>query len=279
MSLDQVAAALRSARRVAVLTGAGISAESGLRTFRGGERDMDSLWKSFDPATLATPEAFESDPETVTRWYDWRRQGCLAAEPNAGHRALAEIERHVTRGAHSDGAAGRSEHRPQTGGTLAGNAAWFTLLTQNVDRLHQKAGSVNVVELHGSIVEWRCARCGGTTIPPPEPFDRFPPSSPCCRDVALRPNVVWFGEALPQRALEAAAAAASACDLFLSIGTSALVYPAAGYIQVAARRGAITVEINRDQTPISTMVDWSIRGRAGEVLPRLVDLAWGAEAE
>lgn len=160
MSIDPVAVALRSAKRVAVLTGAGISAESGLRTFRGNERDMDSLWKSFDPMTLATPEAFNADPETVTRWYDWRRQGCLAAEPNAGHLALVRIEQRLT---------GAADGTPEPARHSA-----FTLLTQNVDRLHQKAGSRNVVELHGSIVEWRCACCGRKHIPPPPSVRGFP---------------------------------------------------------------------------------------------------------
>jgi NAD-dependent deacetylase len=247
-AIEEIAAALARARSVVVITGAGISAESGLRTFRGGEKDMESLWKQFDPMTLATPEAFASDPETVTRWYDWRRLGCLAAEPNSGHLALAGIERELTR----------------RGGS-------FTLLTQNVDRLHQRAGSRRVVELHGSIMEWRCAGCGERTTPTPEPMTAFPPPAGCCPGELLRPDVVWFGEALPFAALRAADEAAAACDVFLSIGTSSVVYPAAGYIQAAARRGAKTVEINKDPTPISGMVDRSLRGKAGEVLPDIVD--------
>lgn len=263
-----IANALRSARGVVVLTGAGISAESGLRTFRGNEKDMGSLWKSFDPMRLATPEAFLADPETVTKWYDWRRRGCLAAEANAGHRALAEMERRLT----GTGSESRpTRHRSETGATS------FTLLTQNVDRLHQKAGSVNVVELHGSIVEWRCVRCRRKTVPGAEEFARVPAPSPCCAGEMLRPDVVWFGEALPVEAVEAAQFAVAGCDLFLSIGTSAVAYPAAGYVQAAAAMGAKTVEINAEETPISGMVDWTIRGKAGEVLPRVVEGAWGGE--
>lgn len=250
--LAPIIEALRSARSVAVLTGAGISAESGLRTFR---ETMDGLWKDFDPMTLATPEAWAADAEKVSRWYDWRRLGCLEAEPNPGHLALAELERLLT----------------ARGGT-------FTLLTQNVDRLHQKAGSRNVVELHGSIVQWRCTACGEKSTPAPAPLPAFPPAAPCCgasrpRGV-LRPDVVWFGEMLPPEAIAAAEHAAATCDLFFSIGTSAVVHPAAGFIVQAARRGASTVEINKDPTPISGLVRWSVMGKSGEVLPELVRAAF-----
>jgi len=255
--LTSLADILRTSRRIAVLTGAGISAESGLRTFRGATAaasapsgmppDMAALWKDFDPATLATPEAFERDPELVTRWYDWRRLGCLAAEPNPAHLALAELERRVPHFTPDPGA--------------------FALLTQNVDRLHHRAGSQSIVELHGSIIQWRCTRTGRRTVPPEAPFDAFPPRSPFADGAMLRPDVVWFGEALPYEAVAAATAAAETCDLFLSIGTSSVVYPAASFIQQAARRGAVTVEVNLEPTPISGMVDISIRGRAGDVLP------------
>ena len=186
----------------------------------------------------------------VTRWYDWRRIGCLAAETNAAHRALAELERMV-------------EHR---GGT-------FTLLTQNVDRLHQRAGSRTVVELHGTIMVWRCTRCGVETEPASEPMSEFPPHSPCCGDrgALLRPSVVWFGEALPEHALRTAALAAESCDVFMSIGTSSMVYPAAAFIGQAAANGARTIEINPEPTPMSGRVDWSIRAKAGEALPRILD--------
>lgn len=246
--LHALAEALRGAQHAVVLTGAGVSAESGIRTFRD---TMEGLWKDFDPATLATPEAFARDPETVTRWYDWRRQGCLAAEPNPGHLALARIERELT-------SLGRR----------------FTLLTQNVDRLHQRAGSRNVVELHGSIVEWRCTRTGRRCEPPPEPFAGFPPPSPHHPQGLLRPDVVWFGEALPETAIRAAFEAVEACDLFVSVGTSSVVHPAAGFVRLVAARGERTAEINRDPTPISGLVDLSCRGRSGELLPELASLAF-----
>lgn len=254
-AVEAAANVLRDARRVAVLTGAGISAESGLRTFRGAGTpdlppDMQALWKEFDPQTLATPEAFAADPGAVTRWYDWRRIGCLAAEPNAGHTALADLER-----------------------LLDGRGGSFTLLTQNVDRLHQRAGSLSVVELHGTIMIWRCTRCSAETEPAPEPMTAFPPRSPCCggRGALLRPAVVWFGEALPQSALHAAADAAETCDVFMSVGTSSVVYPAAAFILRAAANGARTIEINPEPTPISPRVDWSIRAKAGDALPRILE--------
>ncbi len=241
--IDELAGRLRTARSVVVLTGAGVSAESGIRTFRD---TMEGLWKEFDPAKLATPEAFDENPELVTRWYDHRRLGCLAAEPNPGHAAIAQLER-----------------------WLAGRSGSLTLLTQNVDRLHQRAGSVNVVELHGSIIEWRCTRTGEKQTPAAEAFTKFPPRSTC--GALLRPDVVWFGEMLPPAALEAADAAVAACDVFISVGTSSAVYPAAGYVDMARRRGAFTAEVNREGTPISAWVDVSLRGRSGEVLPRVLE--------
>jgi len=244
---DQLAAAraaVASARSVVVLTGAGVSAESGIPTFRGG---MEALWKSFDPMTLATPEAFERDPKTVTEWYDWRRQKGREALPNPAHLAIAELERR-----------------------LKARGGAFTLLTQNVDRLHARAGSVTLVELHGNIMDWRCAATGRPAEIPEGPFPRCPMPSPHRGGAFLRPCVVWFGEALPEEALRAASEAAGACDLFISVGTSAVVYPAAGFIDLAASRGAKTIEVNRDPTPISRRVDWSLLGKAGEILPRLI---------
>lgn len=238
-----VARRLSTARHVAVVTGAGISAESGIRTFRD---TMEGLWKEFDPQKLATQEAFDADPELVTRWYDWRRLGCLGAEPNAGHRALAELER-------------RQRDR----------GAAFVLLTQNVDGLHQRAGSQRVVEVHGSIHAWRCTKTGREARPGPEAFTAFPPPSPW--GGLLRPGVVWFGESLPLAALREADHAIGHADVFLSVGTSAVVYPAAGFIEAAAGNGALTVEVNKDPTPISRRVDFSMRGSAGEILPRILD--------
>jgi NAD-dependent deacetylase len=246
--LEQLAGALREARRVVILTGAGVSAESGIPTFRSAHQTMAALWKEFDPAKLATPEAFEADPQTVTRWYDWRRLGCLAAEPNLGHLALAAMERKLTQ-----------------------RSAAFTLLTQNVDRLHQKAGSINVVELHGNIITWRCTVTGQPAPLGPEPMGRFPMPSPHHPRGLLRPDVVWFGEMLPPQAVEAASKAVSSCDVFISIGTSSVVYPAAGFIHQAARRGAATAEINAEETPISPLVDWPLRGSSGVILPGIIE--------
>jgi NAD-dependent deacetylase len=206
---------------------------------------MEGLWKDFDPQKLATPEAFAADPALVTRWYDWRRQGCLAAEPNPGHLALADLERR-----------------------LAARAGSLVILTQNVDGLHQRAGSRNVVELHGSIHTWRCTKTGHVVLPGPEPFAEFPAVGPW--DAPLRPGIVWFGEALPVAALRDASRVAATCNIFFSVGTSAVVYPAAGFIEEASSNGAITVEINKDPTPLSNRVDFSLRGRSGEILPRLV---------
>jgi len=262
-AIDALAHRLRSARRIVVLTGAGVSAESGLRTFRGATPadlppDMAALWKEFDPMTLATPEAFAADPDKVSRWYDWRRLGCLAAEPNPGHTALAELER-------------RTCHRlAALGQSVSSNDRSFTLLTQNVDRLHHKAGSRNVVELHGSIIEWRCTRTDRKVAPPPEPFAQFPPPSPFHDDALLRPDVVWFGEELPPAALEAAFNASKAADVFITVGTSSVVYPAAGFVDIAAAAGAFTAEVNAEETAASGRVDVTLRGKSGDVLPRVI---------
>ncbi len=254
-SLLMAARKLASARRVAVVTGAGVSAESGIPTFRDKSAmpgSMQALWKDFDPLTLATPEAFASDPQRVSRWYDWRRLGCLAAQPNPGHLALARLERE-----------------------LAARAGRLTLITQNVDRLHQKAGSANVVELHGNILAWRCTSTGREVTPPPEPMTQFPPVSPFRQGAQLRPCVVWFGEMLPPDAISAADEAAASCDVFMSVGTSAVVYPAAGLLHVARAAGAFTVEVNKDATPATGVVDVALQGPSGEILPSLLRLAFG----
>ena len=242
--IQRVAEILRRAQRVVVLTGAGVSAESGIRTFRD---TMEGLWKEFDAEKLATPQAFAADPALVSRWYDHRRIGCLNAEPNAGHMALVAMERWFT----------------QRGRAL-------TLATQNVDRLHQRAGSGGVLELHGNILTWRCTVTGRSMELPPEPLEEFPIASPFAKGGLLRPNVVWFGEAMPEDALLAAQAAAERADVLLSIGTSAVVYPAAGLIDICGQRGGVTVEINPVRTAASGRVDWSLMGKAGEVLPRIL---------
>jgi len=245
--LEAVASTLRRARGVVVLTGAGVSAESGLPTFRGD----GGLWRGHDPTRLATPEAFDRDPALVSEWYDLRRMAAAAAEPNAAHVALAEVERHVV------AAGGR-----------------FALLTQNVDRLHQRAGSERFVELHGSLVVWRDHRSGRRVTPEPTPFRTHPLPGP--DGGWLRPDVVWFGEYVSEEALVAAATALTWCDLFLVVGTSAVVYPAAGLVGRAAAAGAVTVEVNVAATPAH--VDHRLVGPAAALLPRLLEAAFGNAA-
>jgi|ERR1017187_3654838 NAD-dependent deacetylase len=243
---ESLVEALKEARAVVVLTGAGVSAESGIPTFRDA---MEGLWSKFDPRELATPEGFARDPETVTRWYDWRRGKCALAKPNAAHLALARLEEHFTTQKHG-----------------------FTLLTQNVDRLHQAAGSHNVVELHGTIWMWRCTRCGVECEEHEASFREYPPRCAC--GGARRPAVVWFGEMLPEAAIRKAYDALETCDLCFSIGTSAVVEPAASFIHSARHHSARTVEINQDLTSITPVVDWSLLGKAGEILPELVGRAF-----
>ncbi len=233
---------VRGSRRVVALTGSGISAESGVPTFRDAQT---GLWARYDPQELATPEAFARDPGLVWKWYDWRRGLVERARPNAGHAALADLERRV----------------PD-----------FSLVTQNVDGLHQEAGSDCVVELHGNIRRSRCS-VEDVAVEPGE-TDQRPPLCPNCGS-PLRPDVVWFGEPLPATELEMASEAARSCDLFLSVGTSGLVYPAASLPYEALENGATVVEVNPDPTPLSALAGFAVRGRAGEVLPRLVGAAFG----
>ncbi len=238
-----LSASLRAARHVVVLTGAGVSAESGVPTFREAQT---GLWARYDPQQLATPEAFVANPRLVWEWYEWRRELVGRAEPNPGHLALAELEQLV----------------PE-----------FTLVTQNVDGLHHRAGSRNVLELHGNIHRTKCFSENIIVDEWPDTGETPPPCPRC--GGPLRPDVVWFGEALPRDTLEAAMAAAAKCDLFFSIGTSALVQPAAFLPFEAQRYGAITVEINPDETPLTPHVTYSLRGPAGEVLPAMVRAAFG----
>jgi NAD-dependent deacetylase len=227
--------------RITVLTGAGVSAASGVPTFRGA----DGLWKNFKPESLATPDAFARDPRLVWEWYDWRRQKIAACEPNAAHRVLAEWSRRFPN---------------------------FTLITQNVDGLHERAGTREVIRLHGSIWEvwcWRrCQRSPRRWRDDTAPFTDIPPKCPHCGDL-IRPGVVWFGEALDPEIVDQATDAAD-CDVFMTIGTSAVVYPAAGFIDLARRNGAFTVEINPEATPATATVDLALRGGAEEVLPRIL---------
>ena len=233
---------LRGARRVAVLTGAGISAESGVPTFRDAQT---GLWANFKPEDLATPEAFLRDPKLVWEWYDWRRQCVQGVAPNPGHLALVEIEK---RG-------------PE-----------FLLITQNVDGLHHRAGSRNIVELHGNLTRTKCFNENVVVDQWPE-TDEVPPRCPRCGG-HLRPDVVWFGEPLSPGILEVAGRASAGCDLFFSIGTSTVVYPAAALPSVALKAGATVVEINPDATPFTPYATHSLRGPAGVVLPALIERAW-----
>jgi len=227
--------------RIVVFTGAGVSAESGLATFRG----VGGLWADFDPATLATPEAFAREPKRVWDWYVSRYLGVSDSAPNAAHRAIARLE----------------ESFPS-----------LLVVTQNIDRMHQRAGSRKVLELHGNIWNARCNACGrevdmATLIDIADPCGDAPR---CGCGGRMRPSVVWFGERLPEAVFEEAAEAATACEIFITVGTSATVYPAAGLIELAARRGAFVVEVNREETPLSHLAGRSYRDPAGEVLPRLV---------
>ena len=240
--IDQARQLLCDAESIAVLTGAGISAESGIPTFR----DAGGLWRNFRPEDLATPQAFARDPNTVWEWYLWRRELIAQAQPNAGHLALARLE-----------------HR----------APHFTLVTQNVDRLHDRAGSRNILKVHGDIWVNRCASCSRETAELPA---ARPPRCAC--GGLLRPGVVWFGEALPQDVWMAAEKAAGEADLMLVIGTSAQVYPAASLIPYAQQNGAAVVEINPDETDYSDSVDLALRGPAGEILPKIIDAAQSARS-
>lgn len=229
---------LRQARRVVFFTGAGVSAESGIPTFREAQT---GLWARFRPEELASPEAFRENPQRVWDWYAWRRSACLAARPNPAHHAIAALQRQW----------------PDS-----------VLITQNVDGLHRRAGSVEPLELHGTLHRLACFACGRDAGDWPE---NPPPSVPrCACGGLLRPAVVWFGEALPAATLQRAVEASEAADLFVSIGTSAQVYPAAELPLLARRQGAWLVEVNPQPTPLSALADLCLHGAAGEVLPALV---------
>lgn len=240
--LDDVAALLADATRVAVLTGAGVSAESGIETFR---QPQTGLWARYDPMELASVGALQRDPMMVTQWYHWRFSKCADAKPNAGHEALAQLQ---------------AAKRDRGGG--------LDVITQNIDGLHQAGGARDVIELHGSILRWRCQETGALRPISEVDFSTFPPRSEA--GGVLRPDIVLFGEMLPTEAIEAAERAVMSCDVFLTIGTSAVVYPAAGYIDLAISRGVPTVEINPDATPMTSSVTHALRGPSGIVLPELL---------
>ncbi len=228
---------LRACSRVAVLTGAGVSAESGVPTFRDTQ---SGLWARFNPQDLATPDAFRRNPALVWDWYAYRRDLIAAVAPNPAHYALAALEPRFSE---------------------------FTLITQNIDGLHHQAGSREVIELHGNIHRVRCFDCGRQAEDWHGETEK-PPHCVACGGL-LRPDVVWFGEALPRHALERAFRAAQSCQAFFSIGTSGVVEPAASLPFLARQYGALVVEINLEQTPISAIADYVFHARAGEVLSAL----------
>ncbi|MBN1351972.1 NAD-dependent deacylase [candidate division KSB1 bacterium] len=239
MFSEKLQNAVKSAKQIAVLTGAGISAESGVPTFRG----ENGLWRKYRPEELANFDAFINNPKLVWEWYCYRRELISRVKPNPGHYALVEMESIF----------------PQ-----------FTLITQNVDNLHQLAGSRNLLELHGNIWRSRCVDC--STILTDEDVVKKDALQYCECGGLIRPDVVWFGECLPSGILERAAAASARCDVFLCIGTSALVQPAASLPLYGKRSGAFTIEINTESTVITELVDESIIGKSGDILPQLVKM-------
>ena len=238
--LREIATKIKSASKVGVLTGAGISAESGVPTFR----DPGGLWDKYRPEDLANENAFRSDPELVSNWYHFRRQKILSVNPNPGHLALVELEKIVTE---------------------------FLLVTQNVDRLHQRAGQKNVIEVHGSIVEQRCIECG---TPADDEQMKITEGIVNCHkcEGLMRPGVVWFGESLPQKAISDAFEYAQHSEVFLVVGTSGVVYPAAQVPIEALNSGASVFEFNLEETALTSYMSQSVFGPSGETLPKLIEI-------
>ncbi len=234
--MREVRARLATARAVTVLTGAGISADSGVPTFRGA----DGLWRNFRAEDLATPEAFARDPRLVWEWYNWRRELIATKKPNPAHYAVADLERRLER-------------------------CW--LITQNVDGLHRTAGSQKLSEIHGNIWKVRCTRCSRVDENREVPIAILPSCAAC--GGLLRPHIVWFGESLASEDLDRSYEALGRCEVLLIIGTSGIVYPAASFAPVAKAAGAFVVEINLDPTPHTELVDVSLQGRAKDVVPEL----------
>jgi NAD-dependent deacetylase len=242
---DSVMDRLRRSQRWIVLTGAGISAESGVPTFRG----PGGLWEGARPEELASVAAFQNDPAKVWRWYRWRRGILESVSPNAGHRALAQIEKGLQS---------------------------FCLATQNVDGLHERAGSRHVLELHGNILRSRCLEDCGAEVNE----DLKAPVPRCSCGAALRPDVVWFGEMVPPDLLERAFTEAARAEVCLIVGTSGIVYPAAALPEAARRAGALIIEVNPEETPLTPLCDAVVRGPAAELLPALVkESGFGEEPE
>lgn len=235
--LHEAQSRLASAQAITILTGAGVSADSGVPTFRG----IDGLWRNFRAEELATPDAFERDPRLVWEWYNWRRELIATKRPNDAHVAIASLE---------------------------SRRLDFWLITQNVDGLHRQAGSTQLSEIHGNIWMVRCTGCGAVTENHQVPLPLLPHCGPC--GGLLRPHIVWFGESLHEDDLARCAQHLQACDVLLVIGTSGVVYPAAGFASIAKDAGAMVIEVNLDQTPQSDLVDISLRGRAKELVPLLL---------
>lgn len=231
---------ISNASSIVVLTGAGISAESGVPTFRGRE----GLWNNFRPEQLATPSAFAHDPELVWNWYAWRRELISTCDPNPGHHAIASME---------------SSKRE------------LVLITQNVDGLHQRAGNEEVIELHGNIWRMRCPQCCRTHEDHSVPLVTIPPLCKVCGSIP-RPDVVWFGESLDSVILKAAFHAASKCDLMIVAGTSAVVQPAATIPLIALENKSTVLEVNLEMTPLSSLFDHTILGKAGEILTGILSI-------
>ncbi len=238
-SLEKAVEILSSAKNVVVITGAGVSAESGVPTFRG----EDGLWKNFRAEDLATPWAFRKDPELVWRWYDWRRGIIGKASPNPGHVAIKEME----------------DIFPE-----------FLLITQNVDGLHRRAGSRSIIEIHGNLWRVYCVDCGKKGELLDVPLKDIPPRCDSCGGL-LRPDVVWFGESLDMELLDLSYRALSSCDAVLVCGTSGVVQPVASFPSYAKTSGAKVVEVNLERTPISDVADVSLYGKSAEILPRIVE--------
>jgi NAD-dependent deacetylase len=238
-ALDRAAVLLRAAERVAVLTGAGVSAESGVATFRG----TGGLWEGHSIEEVATPRAFRSNPALVWRFYNARRANLRTVRPNPGHHALAALE-------------------------IRFGSERFALITQNVDGLHRAAGSRRVLELHGNLAQVRCTGCGHLEDRGMEPLPDLPHCGEC--GALLRPNIVWFHEMLPEDVWQEAAEATALCDCFLVVGTSAVVYPAAGLVEAARQVGAKVIEVNLERTQASRAADVGLYGPSGVLLPQLV---------
>jgi NAD-dependent deacetylase len=239
---------IKAAKRVVVFTGAGMSAESGIPTFRDAQT---GLWEKYDPAKLASAKGYRADKDLVWGWYEWRRMKVMQAQPNAGHYAIAQLAKQI----------------PE-----------LTVISQNVDDLHERAGSQSVIHLHGSLFQPRCFACARpyqfATTPLDEPIDGRRLAPPRCENChgRIRPGVVWFGENLPTDEWRQAETVAKNCDVFFAIGTSGVVMPAAGLPIIASKAGATVIKINPDSMGLETVAKYRLQGKSGDILPLLLDI-------